>query len=76
MSSQNDLVAVYTAAGEVEAQIVRGRLAAAGIPSLLRSPAAPSVHPFTVDGMGQVSIMVNARDVARARELLGEEDDA
>ena len=58
MSKGKELVEVYKATGEAEAQVIKGLLESFGIPCLLKSQAAPSVHAFTVDGMGEVSVMV------------------
>jgi hypothetical protein len=63
-------VEVYRASGEAEAQIIKGLLESRGIHCLLRSLAAPSVHAFTVDGMGLVRVMVLASDAEEARELV------
>jgi hypothetical protein len=69
------LVEIYVARGEAEAQIIKGILDCYGIPSLLRAQASPSVHVFTVDGMGQVAILVRAEDADDARELIkGEQE--
>ena len=76
MNKGEGLVEVYTATGEAEAQIIRGLLESQGIPSLLRSPAAPSVHPFTVDGMGQVRIMVPRSMAEQAMKLIRRKEDA
>lgn len=56
--------------GEAQANIIKSLLESFGIPSLLKSPAAPSIHAFAVDDMGQVSVMVRAEDADAARELL------
>ncbi|MDP6448764.1 MAG: DUF2007 domain-containing protein, partial [Dehalococcoidales bacterium] len=53
-----EMIEVYRAVGESEAQLIRGLLESYGIPSLLKSNAAPSVHMFVVDGMGEVRVMV------------------
>ena len=68
------MVEVYRAAGEVEAQVIKGLLESHGIPSLLKSHASPSVHMFVVDGMGEVRVMVWESMAERARELIGGED--
>lgn len=73
MSNDDKLVAVYRANGEMQAQIVKGRLEADGIPCLLRSQAAPSVHAFVVDGMGEVILMVPESYAAEARRMIAEE---
>ena len=58
MSKEEKLVEVYKAANEMEAQVIKSLLESFDIPCLLKSNAAPSVHMFTVDGMGEVKIMV------------------
>jgi hypothetical protein len=65
------MVEVYRAAGEVEAQIIKSILEGYGISCLLKSNAAPSVHVFTVDGMGEVRIMVWEEMEGKARALIG-----
>ena len=69
-------MAVYTAAGEVEAQIIKGLLESNGIPCLLKSLAAPSVHVFTVDGMGEVKVMVWESVAEEAKKLIRGKEDA
>lgn len=72
MSNSEKMVEVYRATGEAEAQVIRGMLESYGIPSLLRSNAAPSVHMFAVDGMGEVKVMVWGSRVEEARRLIAE----
>ena len=74
MSNNEELVAVYRANGDMQAQIVKGRLESVGIQCLLRSQAAPSVHAFAIDGMGEVLVMVAAESAEDARRLLAEND--
>jgi hypothetical protein len=64
------LVEVYQSASELEAQVIKGLLESYGIPCFLKSNAAPSVHMFAVDGMGEVRIMVWDSMLERARELI------
>jgi len=70
MSKPTKMVEVYRAAGEAEAQIVKGLLESHGIHSLLQSNAAPSVHVFTIDGMGEVKVMVGESVAEQARRLI------
>ena len=70
MSKQTKMVEVYQAAGEAEAQIIKGLLESNGIHCLLKSNAAPSVHVFAIDGMGEVKIMVGDSVVEKARRLI------
>ena len=65
---------VYRAASEAEAQIIKGLLESRGIPCLMKSNAAPSVHVFAVDGMGEVKIMVWRELAEEARGLIGRKD--
>ena len=68
------LVEVYCARGEAEAQVIKGLLESYDIPSVLQSNAAPSVHIFTVDGMGEVRVMVRESMAADAKELIGSQN--
>ena len=53
-----------------EAMVVKSLFASEGIPTLLRSRIAHSVHPFTVGAQGEVVILVPTRDAAHAAGLL------
>jgi hypothetical protein len=64
------MIEVYRAAGEAEALIIKGLLETYGIPCVLKSSAAPSVHVFTVDGMGEVKVMVSDSMAEEARRLI------
>ena len=64
------MVEVYRAVGEAEAQIIKGLLESSGIPCLLKSHAAPSVHMFVVDGMGEVKVMVCYSMAETAKQLV------
>ncbi len=76
MSKGEKLVEVYRSSSEMEAQVIKSLLDSYGIPCLLRSNAAPSVHMFAVDGMGEVKVMVWASMSERAKELIRGESDA
>jgi len=65
------MVEVYKAKGELEAQVIKGMLESYGIPCLLQSHAASSVHSFAVDGMGEVRILVSEKAADEARRLIG-----
>ena len=62
---------VYRAAGMLEAEVIKGRLEASGIPAAL--DAESSMLPFTVADMGEVRILVQIERAEEARELLGAE---
>ena len=64
------LIAVYKASGEAQAMIIKGLLESHGIPCFIRSSVAPSVHAFTVDGVGEYTIQVAESDIEEARHLI------
>jgi len=70
LSKNEKMVEVYKAPNEMEAQVIKGLLESYGIPCFLKSHAAPSVHLFTIDGMGEVKIMVLEKMAANARKLI------
>ena len=74
MSKDTKLVEVYKSASEMEAQVIKSLLESYEIPCLLQSNAAPSVHVFAVDGMGEVKVMVWEDMEEKARELIKEKD--
>jgi len=76
LNKSEELVEVYTAKGEAEAQIIKGLLESNEIPCLLKSSAAPSVHAFAIDGMGEVKVVVWKSAADRARKLIRGGDDA
>ncbi len=70
MSSRDRLVTVYTAR-QMEAQIIKGRLESEGIPALLSYESAGLVYGLTIDGLGQVKIMVPEHMAGEAKAILG-----
>ncbi len=70
MSNGEQMVEVYRAAGEMEAHVIKGLLETNGIPCLLRSNVAPSVHMFVVDGLGEVKVMVWESLAEKAKRLI------
>ena len=64
------MVEVYQALGDMQAQVIKGLLESYGIPCLLKSGAAHSVHVLTVDGMGEVKVMVLESMAEEAKRLV------
>jgi hypothetical protein len=75
LSKSEKLVEVYKANSEMEAQVIKSLLESYDIPCFLKSHAAPSVHVFTVDGMGEVKVMVWDSMFSRARKLIKSDED-
>jgi hypothetical protein len=63
------LVTVCTAR-QMEAQIIKGRLESEGIPVLLSYESAGLVYGLTVNGLGEVKIMVPKRLEEEAKAIL------
>ena len=70
MSQSESLVTVRTT-NYMEAHIIKGRLESEGVPALLRYESAGLVYGITVDGLGQVKVMVPQRLAEDAKEILG-----
>jgi len=73
---QKKMIEIYRAASEAEARIIKSFLESNGIPCLMKANAAPSVHAFAIDGMGEVVILVWEDVIEKAIELIREEEDA
>lgn len=61
---------VTTASGMAQANIIAGRLASDGIQTRFSYEAAGPVYAITVDGLGEVRILVPSSDLERAKEIL------
>jgi hypothetical protein len=62
--------AVATASGMARAKIISGRLESEGISTKLHYEAAGAIYAITIDGLGEVRILVPVADWERAREIL------
>ncbi|HEX7593024.1 MAG TPA: DUF2007 domain-containing protein [Anaerolineae bacterium] len=67
-----EFVAVYTSMGPLAAEVVKGRLASAGIPAFLNYESVSTVYALLVDGMGEVRVMVSKERADDSRKLLAE----
>lgn len=56
--------------GPVEAEVTKSFLESNGIICLLRGEMVQSLYPLSVDGMGEIRILVLESDYALAKELL------
>lgn len=65
---------VHECYGDGEVDVVLSFLAAHGVRAATSSLASRSVHPFTVDGMGKIQIVVEDEDAERARTLLAQHE--
>ena len=70
MTDENPLITVYVAQGQLEAEIIRGRLEIEGIPSILCYESAGLVYGIAADGLGQVQVQVPASMAKMAKLIL------
>jgi hypothetical protein len=71
-SSQSDLTTVHVAQGLLKAQVIKTKLEDAGIPVLLGYESVGPVIGITVDGLGEVRVLVPTQRADEARTLIGE----
>ncbi len=70
--TDSELVVVYTSAGPLAAEVVKGKLESAGIPAVLKYESASTVFPVVGGNMGEVEVLVSASREQEALEILGE----
>jgi hypothetical protein len=73
--SEIELVEVWRASGETNAQIIRSLLQSYGIESLIEGESLRLTHGFTLNTLGLARILVRAEDAEQARDLLTEQID-
>lgn len=59
---------------EVDALPIQSLLDSYGIRCILQSDVTRSIHPFTVDGLAEVRILISDQDLEEARDILKESD--
>ena len=74
--SSPEMVTVYVSAGQLGAEVVRGKLETAGIPAYLQYESVGLVLGLTVDGLGRVEVMTPAQFAEAAAALLAESSEA
>lgn len=67
---ESEFKEVYKAWGSAEAMVIKSFLHSQGIPCLLKGLVVQSVHAFSMDGLGEIKILVPEKDRDRAEELL------
>lgn len=72
--SESKLITVCTVQGELKAHVIKSRLESEGIPAILKYESASKVYGLTVDGLGQVEVLVPAEYAETARQLITPEE--
>ena len=65
-----NFVVIHTAHGELAAQAIKAHLESEGIPVLLQYESIGPIYGLTVDGLGEVKILVPQDFVEEAREII------
>jgi len=60
----------YRASGITNANIIVGRLETDGIPTRLKYEAVGAIYAITIDGLGEVDVLVPSSCLEKAREVL------
>jgi hypothetical protein len=68
--ADNSWRVAFTASGMAQAKIITGRLETEGIPTRLKYEAAGTIYAITIDGLGEVKILVPQEEHARAVAVL------
>jgi hypothetical protein len=74
MTEEFDLVCVQKCYGLDVAEIYKGKLEAMDIPVMLQYDSAAKLFGLTIDGLGEVRIMVPSTHAAEAKMLLAGTD--
>ncbi|MCU0510200.1 MAG: DUF2007 domain-containing protein [Anaerolineae bacterium] len=74
--SEDSIVTIYQCQGIFEAEVVKSKLEANGIPALLKYETAGLVIGITVDGLGRVEVQVPAELAEEALDVLADTGDA
>ena len=67
-------VVICSANGEVEGNIIKGKLESEGIPVIVSQEAIGKFYAFTIDGLGEVKVLVPAHLKEKAVKILDEAD--
>jgi hypothetical protein len=70
VAKRKDLVVVHIAQGELEASVIKSHLECEGIPVILQYESAGRVFGLTVDGLGEVRILVTQELAEEARQII------
>jgi len=70
MMDEEKWAVVYTTSGMTHANIIVGRLETEGIPTRLKYEAVGAIYAITINGLGQVDILVPEQWLEIARDIL------
>jgi len=63
-------IEVHTIQGPVKAEVIKSLLESHGISVFLKGLVVQSVHAFSADGLGKITILVKEEDFEKAKQLI------
>lgn len=69
---QMEMIQIHSVQGQPEADLIQSVLESCGIESFTRGLAVQSVHPFTMDGLGEILVLVREEEAEEARRVIAE----
>ncbi len=63
-------IEVQTVQGPVEAEVIKSLLESHGISVFLKGLVVQSVHAFSADGLGKITVLVKEGDSEKAKQLI------
>ena len=70
LNNEVKMVEVYSANGDLEAQVIKGLLESHGLACFLQPHAISSLQSILIPGMGGVGVMVSAKEAEQASRLI------
>jgi hypothetical protein len=74
VGKKKDLEVVHIAQGELEANVIKSHLESEGIPVLLEYESVGRVIGLTVDGLGEIKVLVPKRFAEEAKRIIEPRD--
>ena len=74
MPKESEYVIISTVQGDIIANVLKSHLESEGIPVLLKYEAAGRIYGLTVDGIGEVRILVPREYAEEAKSIIEPKD--
>ena len=68
--TKSDFVVIHTVQGEITAQVMKSHLESEGIPALLQYESVGVVYGLTINGLGEVKILVPQDLVEEVKRII------
>ncbi len=68
--TKSDFVVIHTVQGEITAHVIKAHLESEGIPVLLQNESVGAIYGLTVNGLGEVKILVPQDLVEEAKRVI------